>query len=298
MRIAWVNQIFISWVDQMEESLLLLTILMFAAALEDIRTVARDLTPPPMVEEAPAPGKRVRMITPDYDGTQVHHSLYLPTDWKEGTTYPVIVEYAGNGPYQNSYGDTCGGRVEDCNLGYGISGGQGVIWVCLPYISKDGQRNQLQWWGDVDATIKYCMEVVPRICGVYGGDTTAVFLAGFSRGAIACNFIGLHNDEIANLWRGFICHSHYDGVKQWNYAGSDRAAAALRLERLSGRPQFISHEGSVSATRQYLKDTCPAGNFTFQALPYRNHTNSWVLRDIPERKALREWFAAVLHGDG
>jgi hypothetical protein len=46
-----------------------------------------------------------------------------------------------------------------------------------------------------------------------------VFIAGFSRGAIACNFIGLRDDEIASLWCGFVVHSHYEGVRDW--PGSD-----------------------------------------------------------------------------
>ncbi len=286
----------------MARSCILALLLSFAAtspsaAAEDrtdIRTVPRDLQTPAMEDGPPAPGKRVRIVAAGYRGTDVHHSLYLPTNWQKGKKYPLIVEYAGNGPYKNKRGDTCSGKVEDCNLGYGISGGKGFVWVCLPYISEDHRRNQLQWWGDVGATVEYCKTVVPEICKDYGGDPAAVFLAGFSRGAIACNFIGLHDDEIADLWRGFICHSHYDGVKQWPYPGSDRAAAAVRLKRLKGRPQFISHERSVAATRHYLETACPTGNFSFLALPYHNHTDSWVLRDIPERKALRQWMAESL----
>ena len=128
-----------------------------------------------------------------------------------------------------------------------------------------------------------------------GGDASAVFLAGFSRGAIACNYIGLRDDEIASLWRGFICHSHYDGVREWPYAGSDRKAAAERLKHLGNRPQFISNENDVNATKSYLMEVYPAGNFTFLALPFTNHTDTWVLRDIPERKAVRQWFSNVLN---
>ena len=262
----------------------------------DIRTVRQDLTTPRMTEEEPAPGKRVKRVAAEYKGTEVYHALYLPTDWRKGKLYPVIVEYAGNGPYRNRFGDVCTGKVADCNLGYGISGGKGFIWVCLPYISKDRKRNQLQWWGDLEATVEYCKTVVPRICREYGGDPSTVFLAGFSRGAIACNFIGLHDDQIASLWRGFICHSHYDGVRKWRYPGSDRKSAAERLRRLKNRPQFISHEVSVDETRRYLKKACPEGNFAFAALPFRNHTDSWVLRDIPQRKAVREWLQNILQG--
>jgi hypothetical protein len=266
----------------------------FGKDLPDISTVPQDLETPAMKRAGPVPGKRVRMVAPDYRGTDVYHSLYLPTDWQKGKKYPVIVEYAGNGPFRNRHGDICTGRVEDCNLGYGISGGKGFIWVCLPYISKDLKHNQRQWWGDLEATVEYCKAVVPIICKEYGGDANAVFLTGFSRGSIACNYIGLHDDDIANMWKGFICHSHYDGVRKWNYPGSDRASAARRLDRLKNRPQFISHEGSVAETQQYLEKAHLKGNFTFKSLPYRNHTDAWVLRDIPERHAVREWFSKVL----
>ena len=280
-------------------SLLVLTLVLvssFAPAqnLPDINTVPLDLEVPAMVDVSPAAGKRVRVTSPEYKDTEVHQTLYLPTNWKAGGRYSVIVEYASNGPFKNKFGDICSGKVEDCNLGYGISGGKGVIWVCLPYISEDGKQNQLQWWGDVEATVNYCKQVVPQICKDYGGDPSAVFLAGFSRGSIACNFIGLHDDEIAELWTGFICHSHYDGVKKWGYSGSDRSSAAVRLKRLNNRPQFISHERSVDATREYLKKVNPTGKFIFQTLSYRNHTDSWVLRDTRERKAVRQWFRSVL----
>ena len=260
-----------------------------AAESPDIRSVTPELTVPAVTEQAPAAGRRVRLTLAAYQGTEVHHVLYLPTDWQEGKRFPVIVEYAGNGSYSNRYGDVCDGTVESCKLGYGASGGRGFLWVCAPYVSPDGKRNQPQWWGDVEATVGYCTGVVAEVCAKYGGDPKAVFMAGFSRGSIACNYIGLHNDAVAGLWRGFICHSHYDGVRKWGYAASDRASAAERLARLKGRPQFISHEGSPKETQEYLKQACPGGRFTFVPLPYRNHTDAWTLRDIPERAALRAW---------
>lgn len=125
----------------------------------------------------------------------------------------------------------------------------------------------------------------------YGGDRENLFLAGFSRGAIACNYIGLHDNEIASLWRGFICHSHYDGVRRWSYSGSDRDAARRRLDRLGDRPQFISHERSVDETRAWLREVAPGGRFHFLALPWPDHTAEWVLRDVPARDKLRAWFA-------
>ena len=64
-----------------------------------------DLTTPEMTTGKPAAGKRVRCTTPEYQDTEVHHALYLPTNWKPNSTYPVIVEYTGNrAPKYNSTG--------------------------------------------------------------------------------------------------------------------------------------------------------------------------------------------------
>lgn len=166
----------------------------------DIAAIPQDLETPAVLEGEPTPGVRVRQVDPAYAGADVHHTLYLPTDWVAGKRYPVIIEYAGNGPLETKYGDICTGTVEGCSLGYGISAGRGFIWACLPYISADCTHNQLWWWGDVAATVDYCKRVVPRICRQHGGDARSVLLAGFSRGAIACNYIGLHDDEVAGLW--------------------------------------------------------------------------------------------------
>ncbi len=246
--------------------------------------VVRDLTVPAVTDAVPSPGTRVRQFNKHYEGSRVYHTLYLPTDWMPGKKYPVIVEYAGN------KWRTSPGTVEGSSLGYGISGGKGVIWICMPYVNQQEMRNQETWWGDVDATVAYCRHTVKRICNKYGGDADNVFIAGFSRGAIACNFIGLHDEEIASLWRGFICHSHYDGVKKWGYANSDRSSAAERLARLGNRPQFISQEHSTESTQLYLKEVLPTGNFTFLPLKGVPHTDTWVLDPRPERATLRNWF--------
>ena len=261
----------------------------------DIRTVPPDLALPPTFETNPSPGIRMKQKDREYRDTQVHHLLYLPTDWHPDRRYPVIVEYAGNGNYRNEYGDVSLGLPEGSNLGYGASGGRGYIWLCLPSISPDRLKNQILWWGDVPATIDYCLRTVDRVCRDYGGDPNRLILAGFSRGSIACNYLGLHNDQIAKLWRAFICYSHYDGVRtNWPFPGAaDRNAALERLHRLRGRPQFICHERSVAETRDYIQSTGVQGRFEFHDLPFRNHNDAWTLRDIPLRRALRNWLTNI-----
>ena len=133
----------------------------------------------------------------------------------------MIVEYAGNHvpaePVQHP------GTVDAMDMGYGISGGEDFIWVSMPFVSEDHQYNALTWWGDVGASVAYTKDTVASIINDYGGDPDAVFLSGFSRGAIGVNYIGLHDDEIASLWRGFHIHDHYDGQKNWSWTGGTLA---------------------------------------------------------------------------
>ena len=272
-------------------------ILLLAALLvqvPDLSSVPPDLHTPDMTMDEPGPGKRVRQTTAGWEGSAVHHALYLPKSWKTGEKYPVIVEYAGNGGYKNAFGDVSNGTVDGSNLGYGISGGDGFLWVCMPYVTRE-KTNAITWWGDVEETQRYCLKTVAFVCENYGGDPKKLVLAGFSRGAIGCNYLGLRDDKIAALWRAFIADSHYDGqLTHWGYPGADRASALERLKRLNGRPQFICMENSVEPIRQYVESTGVAGNFTFQSLGFRNHSDQWVLRDVPERKALRDWLRKAL----
>jgi hypothetical protein len=274
-------------------------------AAPDIHSIKPDLVLPPLVQGAPAAGRRVKETHPDWKGTSVYHIIYLPRDWRAGKSYPVLVEYAGNGPFKNRFGDVSTGHPEGSKMGYGISGGNGFIWLCLPYLENAGKKNVTQWWGtaakrDAGPTVAYAKKVVPWICKKFGGDPKRVVLCGFSRGAIACNFIGLHDDGIAKLWRAFIPYSHYDGVNErWSYPGADRNSALARLRRLGKRPQFICHENApgklnLTATRDYLKTADAKGNFTFRKTGFQNHNDAWLLRPSPARRDMRRWLDGVL----
>ena len=264
-----------------------------SAEIRDISSVPPDLHIPPLSAGPPGAGLRVAQATPGWETTAAHHLLYLPADWTPRRRFPVLVEYAGNGGFKNTFGDVSDGTVEGSRLGYGLSGGVGFIWICMPFVEvapEGGKQNAAKWWGNVEETKRYCIATVKDVCQKWGGDRERVILCGFSRGSIACNYIGLHDDEIASLWAGFLCHSHYDGViEAWRYPLSDRDSALTRLQRLGSRPQFISHEGSVAATEKWLSSTGLKGRWTFVGLPYRNHSDEWVLRDIPERRQAREW---------
>ncbi len=277
---------------------LLLLLSSLHAQTPDWKALPPDLTVPPVTQGPPSPGKRVPQTTAGWETTRVHHLLHLPTDWQPGKAYPLIIEYPGNGPYSDARGDTCDGSVEGCLLGYGISGGKSVLWASLPFIEATSStppsaQNAPKWWGDIPQTTRYCLETVRHLCTHFGADPQRVFIAGFSRGSIACNFIGLHDDEIAKLWRGFICHSHYDGSRRWPGDGGD-SAVLERLKRLGNRPQWISQEVTTAATEKWLQSTGIKGDWTFVPMPFPNHSAAWVLRDLPERQRLRDWMAQAL----
>lgn len=256
------------------------------------KSTRRDLASPEMTNDEPAAGRRVRQVAPEYLGTDVYHALYLPVDWKLGEKYPLIIEYTGN-KFAES-GST--GEVKDANLGYGLTGGKGFIWVSMPYIEKGGQRNAVLWWGDKQATVDYCKTNLPRICKQFGGDLESVFICGFSRGAIGASYIGLADDEISSFWKGMITHDHFDGNRTWNYPESDRQSALLRLARLKGRPVLVCGEAN-----DFLRDHLELAKFTFLKPPVGEifeipegkvispHTDLWMHRDSKYREEARKW---------
>ena len=262
-----------------------------AAELPDIHSVPVDLTVPALSHEKPAPGKRVT------HGLDV---LYLPTDWQKDAKWPVIVELAGNGGYTNKFGDVSTGLPEGSNLGFGLSGGRGFIWLCVPYLNAKGDQVAIKWWGDAPTydpqpTLKHLRESVPSICRDFSGDPTKVVLAGFSRGAIACGYLGLHDEETSKLWCAFFAYSHFDGVKKWPYPSSDRESALTRLQRLANRPVFICGEGSnAQETESHLRPLLPKADLTFLSTGFRNHNDAWTLRPSDARDQAREWLHRVV----
>ena len=237
---------------------------------------------------APAPGIRVRSIEKGWEEPEVYHTLHLPKNWNTNKKFPVIIEYAGNGDY-NECGDVCDGSAEGSVMGYGLSGGRKFIWLCLPFVEKTAstKKNAVTWWRDVDETIRYCQQAVADVCSNWGGDTHRVILMGFSRGAIACNYIGLHGDDIAHLWCGMLCYSHYEG--EFKHTSADLKDWPTRLQRLGDRPQFICQEISTLNIEQAIQSTGYKGNFTYVTIPFKNHSQRWTLCDLPVRKQARKW---------
>lgn len=265
-----------------------------------------DLHTPVMETEDPAPGRRVRVTRSEYQESDVHHSLYLPPEWTAravaaGQRFPLIVEYTGN--FHPPSGST--GLVSDANLGYGMTGGRGWIWVVMPCVDPAAGKNAIRWWGDIEETVRYCRETIREIMDGYGGDPNAVIICGFSRGAIGAGYIGLHNDEIASLWSGFATHDHFDGVRDWDYPGGSVEEGAVRLRRLGGRPVLVcSGMGDENAqeVEGRLRHFSDYATFTFLRVPVpeilripeevpHQHTDLWLHTPSRERGTVRAWFA-------
>ena len=288
----------------------------------DVLSIAADLEHQTIAAGEPRPGVVAWDRLPDSIGTEVAHTVYLPPGWTPGRSYPVIVEYLGNTA-----------RVRDLRaIGYPLCAKAEMIWVVLPFVAAGRTADTPTWWGDVDATVEYAKQAVPAVCARWGGDPKRVVLAGSSRGAIACNYIGLHDDEIATLWQAMIIVSHYDDMHiPWGMSPEEQRRAPERVKRLGRVPQLIVGEHTVlpqpwgdtslrgrierdrlttfaaakqalglkpmlevEKTRRFLREHHPNGDYTFIDLPWVNHESAAFLRDTPERETMRRWLEAVV----
>lgn len=270
-----------------------------SSTLPDLRTVEADVSVPEATNGTPAAGQRcfVKLAESRWE---IPYVICLPQDWDPSKLWPVFVELPGNGGYRDALGDECSGLPQDCRMGYGFTKGQNWIWVCLPFLNGDGSKTAVQWWGDAPrhdpaATLLYWKAVMADVHTRFSGDQSRVVLAGFSRGAIACNALGLHDDATSSLWTAFLPCSHYDGVRSWPFAASDQETALRRLQRLNGRPQFICGEGTqTEETRKYLSTTgVKLDSLTIVPTGFRNHSDAWTLRPCEARSKARAWLDTI-----
>ncbi len=262
----------------------------------------------PMQDVLPAAGLRVKVVPQAYENTDIYYSLYLPDAWQADGKYPLIVEYTGN--YHPPTGST--GEVKDACLGYVVAKELGAIWVVFPFIAADSTE-ALKWWGSESLTIDFALKNIRDICMTYGGNSGEVFLCGFSRGAIAVNYIGLHNDAIADVWRGFFSHDHYDGAKSWGkywsaYKDLDeyRRQAQVRANRINGRAALVSNSGETHQLVEELSlDSCGMMTFIkpdiYEAIEGMNlphsHTDRWLLSQKEDAQKVFSWFQDALAND-
>ena len=271
---------------------------------------------PEMQTGKPEPGKRVKVIPDGYAGTNVYHSLYLPEGQTADKKYPVIVEYTGN--YAPGLGSS--GQVKDASLGYATARALGAIWVVMPYLSADGRTSEITWWGSETLTIDYCAKQLREICMNYGGDPSAVFIIGFSRGAIAVNRIGLNDDRAADIWLAFHSHDHFDGQFRWSAPWANngdykayKADAVERAKRYNGRAALVCGE-KMDSLANYLSSTQinTFGELTVLSVPVVQiippdelfvnpdngekitHTDKWMNYDSPMADEVVQWYKDVI----
>jgi hypothetical protein len=237
----------------------------------------------PTVEEGgPEPGRRVRYRLAGDEQTGIASILNLPEDWQAGRKYPVIVEYPGNiflGPACYSTG-----LPDQCLIGYGMTRGRGAICLGLPFLDRASGRIVENGWGNADETADYAVRMVAEVCEKFGGDPDRVVLTGFSRGAIACGYIGLRNERIAALWKGFHACQHYDGGG-WN--GADMPGALGRATRFKGVAVFQTD--NPREKYQAVMDAMKT-EVTWADSGLHWHSTAMFLDDRPSTKQLRDWF--------
>ncbi len=241
----------------------------------------RLIVPPVTGSDVPAPGKRVYR---KLDGSPVPYVLYLPTDWNPQGRFPIIAEYSGNILYfKNTYST---GKADQGNIGYGMSKGVGAIWVNLPFISPNHQHEQLNGFGDIDATAEYAIRVIRDLVENYAGDPGAVFLTGFSRGGAACGFIGLRDSRIADVWLAFHAVGGGDGA---GWFGSDMSGALVRAKRIKGRSSFVTDGGPWQDVLASVKQP-----FIFMDSGIGAHVDTMFLDNRSSTVAARRWMRQVL----
>jgi hypothetical protein len=243
----------------------------------------------PAVEEGePKPGRRARYRLTGDERTGIASVLHLPEDWQAGKKYPVIVEYPGN----MFFGPACysTGLPDQCIIGYGITKGRGAICLGLPFLDRASGRIVENGWGNPDETADHAVSMVAEVCEKFGGDRERIVLTGFSRGAIACGYIGLRNERIACLWKGFHACQHYDGGG-WN--GATLPGAVERAARFKGTAVFQTDNSRE--TYQPVMDAMKA-EVTWADSGLHWHSTAMFLDDRPSTVQLRDWFWRLVGG--
>ncbi len=235
---------------------------------------------PEVYDEKPTAGKRVRYKLSSQ--SNLYGVLYLPKDWKSGRSYPMIVEFPGNIFYtQNCYST---GLPEQCTIGYGVSKGEGVILLSLPFVDYKTGEIAPNGWGNPDDSADYTIKMVEDICKNYGADRKRIMLTGFSRGAIACGFIGLRNKQIASLWSAIHCCQHFDGD---GWGKSTYEDATKRLLNGLNIPQF--HTDNDNTELKTMLSTAQI-NTTYVNSELGAHACDMFLDDRASTVKLRKWF--------
>ncbi|AQQ72497.1 hypothetical protein SMSP2_02883 [Limihaloglobus sulfuriphilus] len=267
----------------------------------DTKEYRQFLHLPPMVNKKPAAGCNVKYQFEEFSGTGVYHSVFLPSNWQPGGKYPVIMDIPGN-PFEHYWGDISSGRPESSPIGYGVSNGK-AICIGLPCISPDG-NSHVRALGDVKQTVAYMKKVAVWVSREMGGDPARMILTGYSRGGQGTAFLGRYDDEIADIWLGWL---HYDGfdmplephvhMRKYSYNVTEddyRVDGNIikRFARIKGRSTFIVNSGYVNLFEAYNKKYgFPCEHVLTGS---RNHNPDWSLMETETLKQARQWYSRTL----
>lgn len=241
---------------------------------------------PPIEDSPPAAGRRVRYRLRGDARSAIYCILHLPEDWSVGKRYPLVVEYPGNIYFTPGCYST--GLPDQCVIGFGMTKGRQAICLSLPFIDRSADQIAENAWGVPDDTVEYALRAVNEVCEAWGADRERIVLTGFSRGALACGFIGLRDDRIAALWRGFHACQHYDG-DGWN--GATMATALERAKRFRGKSVFQT-DNSEELFRPVMEQMRTPATFVQSGLGA--HACAMFLDDRPSTQQLRRWFRELV----
>jgi hypothetical protein len=241
---------------------------------------------PAVSDGDPAPGRRVRYRLAGDPAGGPYAVLQLPEEWRPGVALPLIVEYPGNIFFVPGCYST--GLPDQCVIGVGITRGRGAICLALPFVDRAAGVIAEGGWGVPDDTASYAVAMVEQVCREFGADRANIVLTGFSRGALACGFIGLRDDRIAALWKGFHACQHYDG-DGWN--GATEAGALVRARRFRGRAVFQTDNSRVKFQAVMDAMRVPV---TWADSGLGAHATAMFLDDRPSTEQLRRWFRELV----
>ena len=241
---------------------------------------------PAVTDDEPAPGRRVRYRLAGDPAGGPYAVLQLPEDWRPGVSLPLVVEYPGNIFFVPGCYST--GLPEQCVIGPGLTRGRGAICLALPFVDRAAGLIAEGGWGVPDDTASYAVALVEQVCREFGADRSNIVLTGFSRGALACGFIGLRDDRIAGLWKGFHACQHYDG-DGWN--GATQAGALERARRFRGRAVFQTD--NPRGKFQPVMDAMGVP-VTWAESGLGAHATAMFLDDRPSTEQLRRWFRELV----
>jgi hypothetical protein len=234
---------------------------------------------PAVVEGAPEPGIRVRVYLEAYP--HAYYVLYLPYNFDDKLAHPLIFESPANPTRLDPWG-----YPEETVLGFGLSEGYDFIWVSVPFVDEGGHMIKFVWGNSPETTVNFWLAVLNDLDKRFTIDKKII--AGFSRGAVSCSYIGNFNEEISNKWDGYFAHAHFDGCCQ-----TVKGDVQERIERIKQKKVLLSagcDDIALKCTEmsyeRLITNNIPV---TILKIPNTGHHPYWILEQNNEAEQARKW---------